>query len=104
MLNSRAGGQPTMTAAGRARSTIRPAASPAMPSRGPRRPTVIAAAVLAFAGLCFTPPGAAAVAVGHRFLDFYAGVFSLVALSLTVMGGLAATDRLILLVRHRVLL
>jgi hypothetical protein len=35
---------------------------------------------------------------------FYAGVFSLVALSITVMIGLAATDRVVLLVRHRVLL
>lgn len=39
-----------------------------------------------------------------RFLEFYAGVFSLVALSLTVMGGLAATDRILLMVHHRILL
>lgn len=63
-----------------------------------------AVVVLAFAAFCFTAPGGHALGACHRFLDFYAGVFSLVSLSLTVMGGLAATDRLILLVRHRVLL
>jgi hypothetical protein len=74
------------------------------PATRSRRLTVIAAVVLVFAAFCFTPAGEWSVAVCHRFLDFYAGVFSLVALSLTVMGGLAATDRLILLIRHRVLL
>ncbi|MEU5883349.1 hypothetical protein [Spirillospora sp. NPDC047279] len=40
-------------------------------------------------------------AVG-RFLDLYCGVFALVALSLAVMVGLLATDRVILTARHRV--
>ncbi|WP_067469657.1 hypothetical protein [Actinomadura macra] len=40
-------------------------------------------------------------AVGS-FLDFYCGVFALVALSLTVMIGLLATDRAMLAPRHRV--
>jgi hypothetical protein len=74
--------------------------------RRSRSPIVLGSAVvvLVFAAFCFTAPGAHALGACHRFLDFYAGVFSLVSLSLTVMGGLAATDRLILLVRHRVLL
>jgi hypothetical protein len=36
-----------------------------------------------------------------RFVDFYAGVFALVALSVSVMVGLLATDRMVLLARHR---
>ena len=48
-------------------------------------------------------PGVSLLSTIFRFLAFYSGVFSLVALSLTVMGGLAATDRIILMVRHRVL-
>ncbi|MEV5411913.1 hypothetical protein AB0K60_24130 [Thermopolyspora sp. NPDC052614] len=38
------------------------------------------------------------------FLEFYTGAFSLVSLSLTVMVGLAATDRLLLSIRFRILL
>jgi DMSO/TMAO reductase YedYZ heme-binding membrane subunit len=37
-----------------------------------------------------------------RFLQFYAGVFALVTLTLSVVVGLAATDRLVLAPRHRV--
>lgn len=36
------------------------------------------------------------------FLDYYCGVFALVSLSLTVMAGVAATDRVILSPPHRV--
>src|SRR5690349_16285082 len=61
-------------------------------------------ALLAGGAASFTRPGMAALAAVHWFLEFYSGVFSLVALSLTVMGGLASTDRIILLIRHRVLL
>ena len=49
-----------------------------------------------------TPTGASAVSAAHRFLEFYSGVFSLVALSVTAMIGLAATDRVILLIHHRI--
>lgn len=38
------------------------------------------------------------------FTEYYAGVVVLVLLSLTVMAGLVATDRLVLMIRHRVLL
>jgi len=52
----------------------------------------------------FTGPGASAISAAHRFLEFFSGVFSLVALSICVMIGLAATDRVILMIHHRVLM
>jgi hypothetical protein len=52
----------------------------------------------------FTSPGLAVISATHRFLEFYSGVFSLVALSICVMIGLAATDRVILMIHHRVLM
>lgn len=60
------------------------------------------AAALVLAGL--TGPGRSAVSAAHRFLEFYSGVFSLVALSITVLIGLAATDRVVLTIGHRVLM
>lgn len=51
-----------------------------------------------------TGPGASAISAAHRFLEFFSGVFSLVALSICVMMGLAATDRVILMIHHRVLM
>jgi predicted ferric reductase len=49
-----------------------------------------------------TPPGAAAVGATQRFLAFYAGVCALVGLSITVMVGLAATERTLLGIKYRV--
>jgi hypothetical protein len=46
--------------------------------------------------------GALASVYVYAFLNFFAGVFSLVALSLTVMCGLVATDRFFLKIGHRV--
>lgn len=46
--------------------------------------------------------GALASVYVFAFLNFFAGVVSLVALSLTVMGGLVATDRFFLKIGHRV--
>jgi hypothetical protein len=60
----------------------------------------IAAAVIVGAA---TPPGAAVVAATQRFLAFYAGVFALVGMSVTVMVGVIATERTLLGIRHRVL-
>jgi hypothetical protein len=54
--------------------------------------------------LTFTGPGMAVISAVYGFLEFYSGVFSLVSLSIAVMVGLAATDRIVLMVRHRVLL
>jgi hypothetical protein len=61
-------------------------------------------AALGAAALTLTGPGAAVASRVFHFLEFYCGVFSLVALSITVMVGLAATDRVVLMVRHRVLM
>ncbi|TDC46105.1 hypothetical protein E1281_28685 [Actinomadura sp. KC345] len=63
---------------------------------------VLAGAVLVLIGAA-TPQGAVAVANVQYFLNFFAGVFALVALTIAVMSGLLATDRLILKIRHRVL-
>jgi hypothetical protein len=57
-----------------------------------------------FVIFAITPPGAVAVGKCRWFLEYYSGVFSLVALSLAVMVGILATDRLVLLIQHRVLL
>jgi hypothetical protein len=56
------------------------------------------------AALTFTGPGMAVIHAVYGFLEFYSGVFCLVSLSIAVMVGLAATDRIVLMVRHRVLL
>ncbi|MCQ0004371.1 hypothetical protein [Actinomadura madurae] len=63
---------------------------------------VLAGAVVVLVGAA-TPQGAVAVANVQYFLNFYAGVFALVALTTAVMSGLLATERLILKIRHRVL-
>jgi hypothetical protein len=49
-----------------------------------------------------TGPGAAAVAWIHALVEFYAGVVSLVTLSITVMVGLAATERVVFRINQRV--
>lgn len=54
-------------------------------------------------GLAATRPGAVFAEHAQRFLLDYAGVFALVAMSLTVMIGLTATDRSLLTIRNRVL-
>ncbi|MBO2441906.1 hypothetical protein [Actinomadura nitritigenes] len=85
-----------------------PAVAPARPGRtGGRRGRIAAGAAAAavagaLLGLGAESGGSPSVLrpVG-RFLDFYCGVFALVALSLTVMIGLLATDRAILASRHR---
>jgi len=53
-------------------------------------------------GLGILTDGGRAVLTGFvGFAQFYAGVFTLVSLSLTVIAGLVATDRVLLLARHR---
>jgi hypothetical protein len=51
-----------------------------------------------------TSGGAAGATLVYAFLNFFAGVVTLVALSLTVMSGLVATDRFYLKIGHRVFL
>ncbi|MET8912315.1 hypothetical protein [Micromonospora sp. NPDC004551] len=59
---------------------------------------------VAWAGLELAGAGTVMYSYGFFFTEFFAGVVALVSLSLTVMLGLLATDRLVLLIRHRVLL
>jgi predicted ferric reductase len=63
---------------------------------------VIIGAVLVLIGAA-TPQGALVAGDAQRFLNYYAGVFSLLALTTAVVSGLLATERLILKIRHRVL-
>src|SRR4051812_19718938 len=64
--------------------------------------TCVLAAVWALAML--SPFGRVAYVYVFAYAEFYMGVLSLVALSITVMIGLVATDRLVLSIRQRVLL
>ncbi|MFD0686891.1 hypothetical protein [Actinomadura fibrosa] len=73
---------------------------PAVPTWALR--AVLAGAVLVLIGAA-TPPGAAMAANVQYFLSFYAGVFTLLALTTAVVSGLLATERLILGIRHRVM-
>ncbi|MER7460969.1 hypothetical protein [Micromonospora sp. NPDC126480] len=80
-------------------------------SRGVRAPSrsaivLLTVSVLAalWAATMLTGVGSSVYAYGFFFTEFFAGVIALVALSLTVMLGLLATDRLVLMIRHRVLL
>jgi DMSO/TMAO reductase YedYZ heme-binding membrane subunit len=60
----------------------------------------LGAAVLT--GAALSKPGVQACRDIYEFLEYYSGVFSLVALSITVMGGIAATERTVLRPHHRV--
>ena len=51
-----------------------------------------------------TPPGRRAYYYFFIYADYFMGVISLVSLSVTIMVGLVATDRLVLSIRQRVLL
>jgi hypothetical protein len=64
--------------------------------------TSVIAAVWAAAML--TPAGRIAYVYLFSYSEFYMGVLSLVSLSITVMLGLVATDRMVLSVRQRVLM
>ncbi|WP_232234034.1 ferric reductase-like transmembrane domain-containing protein [Micromonospora chokoriensis] len=88
-------------------ATVRTSAS----SRGVRTRSrsataLLIASVLAalWAAIMLTGAGQTAYAYGFFFTEFFAGVVSLVSLSLTVMLGLLATDRLVLRISHRVLM
>ncbi|WBB79770.1 hypothetical protein O7606_27200 [Micromonospora sp. WMMD882] len=76
------------------------------PNRSGPAVTLLAVSALAaaWAGAMLTGVGQTAYGYLFFFTEFYAGVVTLVALSLTVMLGLLATDRLVLLIPHRVLM
>ncbi|WP_223837997.1 hypothetical protein [Streptomyces venezuelae] len=88
-------------AAGR-RAVRRP---PLLPALGPRRPAALyaGAAGLALLLTLVVAGRAGALTRMWAFLDFGAGVLSLVSLTATVLWGLMATDRLVLGSGHRLL-
>ena len=67
---------------------------------------VLGVSVLAalWAAAMLTPAGQKAYVYVFAYTEFYVGVVSLVSLSITIMVGLVATDRLVLSIRQRVLL
>ncbi|GAA3298066.1 ferric reductase-like transmembrane domain-containing protein [Dactylosporangium vinaceum] len=71
---------------------------------GPPSAVNVALAVLAGLLLLGVATGGGRETLGQlfSFLVFYCGVFTLVSLTLTVIIGLVATDRIILVARHRV--
>src|SRR2546423_3146097 len=74
------------------------------PRNTPLRLTAVGLAILFGLRLAFSGPAATVIRGMQWFLEYYAGVFALVALSISVMVGLVATDRLVLTARHRILL
>ncbi len=74
----------------------------------PSKMTVVllGASVLAaiWAAAMLTPGGRIAYVYVFAYSEFYFGVLALVFLSITVMAGVLATDRMMLTIRHRVLL
>ena len=74
-------------------------------------PSMISFAVLGvsiiaalWAAAMLTPAGQKGYVYVFAYTEFYVGVVSLVSLSITIMVGLVATDRLVLSIRQRVLL
>ncbi|MFG2137149.1 hypothetical protein [Streptomyces sp. NPDC048650] len=97
-------------------SPPRPRRPPREPGPGPERPgggrltttagtTAVLRPALPAALLLFlaVTVHAGAMDTAMRFLDFGAGVLALVSLSVTVLWGLAATDRMVLHSGHRLL-
>jgi hypothetical protein len=82
-----------------------PAGSEAADGVRPQRRGPRSARVAAALGVLLGASSAGGVVVTgiRHFLDYYSGVLALVALSLSVVAGLVATDRAILTVRHRIL-
>jgi hypothetical protein len=82
-----------------------------MGATGGRPPSKISIAVLVvsiltaiWAAAMLTPFGRVGYYYLFAYSEFYMGVLTLVALSITIMVGLVATDRLVLSIRQRVLL
>ena len=78
---------------------------------GPTPPSKVTIALFAtslisavWAAAMLTPVGRLAYVYLFAYSEFYMGVLSLVSLSITVMLGLVATDRMVLSVRQRVLM
>jgi hypothetical protein len=78
---------------------------------GPTPPSKVTIALFAtslisavWAAAMLTPAGRVAYVYLFAYSEFYMGVLTLVSLSMTVMLGLVATDRMVLSVRQRVLM
>ena len=87
------------------------AAVPAGAAGGRTPPSTITVLIFAasvvtglWAAAMLTPSGRVAYVYVFAYAEYYLGVITLVALSLTIMIGLVATDRLVLSIRQRVLL
>src|SRR5205085_4535756 len=77
---------------------------PVRPRSTPLLLSAVVLSALAGLGLMFSGPAAIFIRGARWLLEYYAGVFTLVALSIAVMVGLIATDRMVLTIRHRILL
>lgn len=95
----------------RSRQFEQPAVPRSVSSRSGTTRSKSALAILVASGLAalwaltmLTGIGRIAYVYVFVYLDYYIGVVSLVAMSLTVMAGVVSTDRLVLMIRHRVLL
>ena len=77
---------------------------PSPPSKGAVAswPSSVLAAMWAVAMM--TAPGRVGYYYFFIYAEFYMGVIALVSLSITIMVGLVATDRLVLSIRQRVML
>jgi hypothetical protein len=73
-------------------------------SRGAVLILVVSVFAAVWAVAMMTPPGRVGYVYFYMYSEFYMGVLTLVALSITIMIGLVATDRLVLSIRQRVLL
>lgn len=65
---------------------------------------VVSVVAAVWAVAMMTAPGRVGYIYFYMYAEFYMGVIALVALSITIMVGLVATDRLVLSIRQRVLL
>ena len=95
----------------RTKQNQRPASTITASTRGGAPPSKVTVALLSVSALAavwsvgmLTPVGRVAYVYLFFYAEFYAGVLTLVTLSLTVMGGVLATDRMVMQIPHRVLL
>lgn len=95
----------------RTKQNQRPASTITASTRGGNPPSKVTVALLSISALAavwsvgmLTPVGRVAYVYLFFYAEFYAGVLTLVTLSLTVIGGVLATDRMVLQIPHRVLL
>jgi hypothetical protein len=84
-------------------STLAPGAPKSRMGRTSSVVLIISVLSVMWALMMLTKAGQQAYASVFYFLEFYAGVFSLVLLSGTVVFGLVCTDRILLGIKHRVL-